>query len=122
MCWPQPRSTTASTLTLLSGTGPTTRCDSGSPGMPFDFLALLLSSPTSVTRIDPSMGLAAGGTSVAITGTNLADATAVYFGSTQGTIISNSATQIVVTSPVTNLLDGGLTSVPVDVVVTTALG
>ena len=47
----------------------------------------------------PDGGAAAGGTSVTITGTNLAGATAVEFGSTAATITSDTATQIVATSP-----------------------
>src|SRR5438309_2326138 len=50
MCWPQGLSTTASTLTLLSGTGPTTRCVSGSPSMPTEFVARLHARPTSGVR------------------------------------------------------------------------
>ena len=55
----------------------------------------------SVTGISPAAGPLAGGTSVTITGTNLAGATAVKFGATAVTtfFISNTGTQIVVNSP-----------------------
>src|SRR5262245_59137021 len=46
MSWPPPRSTTGSTPTPLSGTGPTTRCVSGSPSMPPEFVARLRARPT----------------------------------------------------------------------------
>ena len=49
----------------------------------------------SVAAISPTSGPTAGGTSVTITGTNLASATAVKFGSNTATINSNTATQIV---------------------------
>ena len=52
-----------------------------------------------MTSISPSSGPASGGTSVTITGSNLAGATAVHFGSVAGTIVSDTATQLVVTSP-----------------------
>ena len=52
-----------------------------------------------VTGVSPAVGALAGGTSVTITGTGLAGATAVDFGSVAGTIVSDTATQIVATSP-----------------------
>jgi streptogramin lyase len=52
-----------------------------------------------VTSITPASGPVAGGTSVTIAGTHLLNATAVYFGSTAATILSDSDAQIVVTSP-----------------------
>lgn len=56
-------------------------------------------APT-VTGISPSVGPAAGGTIVTITGTNLLNASAVSFGGSAGTsVVVNSATQITVTSP-----------------------
>ena len=57
-----------------------------------------VAAPT-LTTIGPATGPATGGSVVTITGTNLANATAVYFGTTLATILSNSGTQIVVTSP-----------------------
>jgi autotransporter-associated beta strand protein len=68
-----------------------------------------------VTSVGPTSGPAAGGTPVTITGTNLANATAVDFGSTAGTITSDTATQIVATSPAG-------TAGTVDVTVVTAAG
>jgi IPT/TIG domain len=49
--------------------------------------------------ISPNQGSSAGGTPVVITGTNLANASAVRFGTNPGTITANTATQIDVTSP-----------------------
>ena len=68
-----------------------------------------------VTGISPASGAAAGGTAVTITGTNLAGATAVKFGTAAATITSETANQIVATSP------AGVTGT-VDVTVTTASG
>jgi hypothetical protein len=67
-----------------------------------------------VTGISPTSGPSIGGTSVTITGNNLAGATAVKFGGTAGTITSSGPTTIVVTSP-----PGSGT---VDVTVTTTAG
>jgi uncharacterized repeat protein (TIGR03803 family) len=69
----------------------------------------------SVTSVSPNTGPLAGGTTVTITGSNLAGATAVKFGTQAAIIVSATATQIVVTSPA-----GG--SGTVDVTVTTAGG
>jgi hypothetical protein len=52
-----------------------------------------------VTAISPSSGTIDGGTTVTITGTNLAGATSVSFGGPAGRIISDSGTQITVVSP-----------------------
>jgi autotransporter-associated beta strand protein len=54
---------------------------------------------SSVNGVSPSSGPVAGGTTVTITGANLAGATAVDFGGVAGTIISDTATRIVATSP-----------------------
>jgi len=54
---------------------------------------------STVTDVSPALGLTTGGARVTITGTNLTGATAVDFGSTPATIVSDTATQIVVTSP-----------------------
>jgi len=53
----------------------------------------------SVVSVSPSSGPSAGGTTVTITGLSLDCASAVNFGGVAGTIVSNTATQIVVTSP-----------------------
>jgi serine/threonine protein kinase len=52
-----------------------------------------------VTGVSPATGPAAGGTLVAISGTNLADATMVSFGGVAGMISSDSGTQILVSAP-----------------------
>ncbi len=57
------------------------------------------SSLPNITSVSPCFGPTSGGTSVTITGTNLASATSVTFGGTSAVISSNSATSIVATSP-----------------------
>jgi eukaryotic-like serine/threonine-protein kinase len=52
-----------------------------------------------VTGVSPASGSTAGGSTVTITGTGLADATVVRFGGVAGTITADSSTQITVTSP-----------------------
>jgi len=52
-----------------------------------------------VEGLSQSTGAYAGGTTVTITGANLADASAVDFGDSAGTIVIDAPTQIVVTSP-----------------------
>ena len=52
-----------------------------------------------ITLLNPTSGPMAGGTSVTITGTHLAGASAVTFGGLPGTITADSATQITATSP-----------------------
>lgn len=49
--------------------------------------------------ISPSQGSSAGGTTVTITGTNLANATSVHFGSKTAIITANTPTSVTVTSP-----------------------
>lgn len=49
--------------------------------------------------VSPAAGPTAGGTSVTITGTNLANASAVNFGSAKATITSDTSTQIKATDP-----------------------
>jgi hypothetical protein len=72
-------------------------------------------SGPSVTRVEPNVGPASGGTSVTITGSNLSGATAVKFGSTNATSFTvNSETSITAVSP------AGTGTV--DVTVTTAAG
>lgn len=70
--------------------------------------------------ISPNQGSISGGTTVTITGVNLSNATAVYFGTTAATINSNTPTMIIVVSPpgsgvvqVTVVTAGG-TSNPLD--------
>ncbi|MFB6707577.1 IPT/TIG domain-containing protein [Streptomyces sp. NPDC056333] len=64
--------------------------------------------------ISPNQGTTGGGTTVTITGTNLAGASAVNFGSKLATITANTPTSVTVTSP------SGSGTVPVTV--TTAAG
>ena len=52
-----------------------------------------------VTGVNSKSGATTGGISVTITGSNLANATAVMFGTTPATIVSDSAGKIVATSP-----------------------
>ena len=52
-----------------------------------------------VTGISPGGGGTAGGTTVTITGTGLAGATSIRFGSADATVVADSSTQITVTSP-----------------------
>ncbi|MBO9661464.1 IPT/TIG domain-containing protein [Dokdonella sp.] len=67
---------------------------SGSKANAYTYLA----APT-VTSVVPAQGPAAGGTTVTITGTNLAGATSVTFGGAAATITGNTATQVVATAP-----------------------
>jgi eukaryotic-like serine/threonine-protein kinase len=87
-----------------------------------------------VTGVSPDSGSTAGGTTVTITGTGLADATVVRFGGVAGTITADSATRITVTSPpstsTADVIDGsgpqlaadGTGTDTVDVTVTTPAG
>jgi hypothetical protein len=79
------------TVTTAGGTSTTSAADQ------FTYVAPP-AAPT-VTGVNPSSGSTAGGTSVTISGTNLASATAVTFGTSAATITSDTATQIVATSP-----------------------
>jgi hypothetical protein len=73
-------------------------------------------APT-VTGVAPGSGPPAGGTSVAVTGTNFTGATAVHFGTAAGTsLVVNSATSISITSP------PGTSGATVNVTVTTPAG
>jgi hypothetical protein len=67
-----------------------------------------------IMPISPNQGSAGGGTTVTITGVNLAGATSVTFGGSPATITSNTPTMVSVTSPAGNG--------PVDVSVTTRGG
>lgn len=72
-------------------------------------------SAPSVAAVSPSVGASDGGTSVTLTGTNLADATAVTFGGLAATIDTNTPTALYVAAP-------AHAAGSVDVVVTTAGG
>jgi hypothetical protein len=91
------------TVTTLGGTSATSAADQFTYG------------PT-VTSISPRSGPLIGGTEVTITGANLANATAIHFGSTPATSFINFGNQIFVLSP------AGVTPGAVDVTVTTAGG
>jgi hypothetical protein len=92
------------TVTTAGGTSATSSADR------FTYVA----APT-VTGVSPTSGPTTGGTSVTISGSNLSAATLVRFGSTAGTITSNTATQVVATSPAGS-------AATVDITVTTAGG
>ncbi len=62
-------------------------------------IASTASNTVSVTGISPSTGPPSGGTSVTVTGTDLAGATAVDFGSTPGIVTADSATSLTAVSP-----------------------
>lgn len=79
------------------------------------FTYIAPAGPT-ISNLNPNTGPAAGGTAVTITGTNLAGATSVMFGANAATITSNTATQIVATSP------AGTAGAGVNVTVTTPNG
>jgi len=60
---------------------------------------LLLTGTPVLTSVTPMTGPTTGGTQVTIVGTNLSNATLVEFGNLSATIVSDTATQIVATSP-----------------------
>ena len=68
------------------------------PADQFTYQAAPPPAPT-ISSISPTSGTTAGGTSVTISGTNLASASSVDFGSSGGTITSDGAAQIVATTP-----------------------
>ncbi|WP_456791499.1 IPT/TIG domain-containing protein [Bradyrhizobium sp. USDA 4506] len=91
-------SATSLTVTSPAGTGVvdvtvTTPGGTVSPGR-FSYVA----APTA-TSLSPTSGPEAGGTVVTIAGTNLANASAVTFGTSAARITANSATSLTVTSP-----------------------
>lgn len=71
--------------------------------------------PPTITTLSVTTGLAAGGTSTVITGTNLSSASSVTIGGIAASIVSNTSTDITITTPVGT--DGAK-----NVVVTTAGG
>ncbi len=95
---------------LLVATGGTS---ARTPADQFTYLV----APT-VSGITPAAGPISGGTTVAIEGTNLLGASAVDFGTTAATIVTDTGTQITVTSPigaagtvdVTVTTDGGVSA------------
>jgi hypothetical protein len=78
------------TVTTAAGTSHPTTADH------FTYVA---APRPAVTGVSPGSGSTAGGTTVTITGTELADATSVRFGTGTGTITADSSTQITVTTP-----------------------
>ncbi len=72
-------------------------------------------APT-ISNVVPAAGPAVGGNTVTITGTNLANTTAVTFGAAPATILTASANKLTVTAPV------GTKGAAVDVTVTTSGG
>ena len=94
------------TVTNLAGTSSTSANDQ------FTYIPL----PT-VTGVSPSSGLPAGGGTVTITGTNLSNASKVYFGGNAASVITaNTAAQVTVVAP------AGSAGAVVDVTVTTPGG
>ena len=77
------------TVTTPGGTSPHTAADHYTYTAP----------RPAVTGVSPPGGGTAGGTTVTLTGTGLAGATAVRFGAAAATITAGSATQLTVTSP-----------------------
>ncbi len=69
-----------------------------------------------VTLLDPSGGVVAGGNSVVITGTNFVDVTKVMFGTKSATFVVNSSTRITAVAP------AGTAGATVDVTVVTPAG
>src|ERR1700676_4314234 len=109
--------TVTSPPSATTGAIPVTITTPGGPSLttPQDLFTYMgAPSPPTVTGISPTSGPQAGGTIVTITGTNLTGAIAVHFGTTAGTVTSNSATSLTVTSPAGTV--GG------DVTVTTSNG
>jgi hypothetical protein len=86
-----------------------------SPKIPADLFTFTLAP--NVTGLSPNQGTADGGTSVTISGVNLANATSVLFGGVPAAITSDGPTSMTATSPA-----GPDSGVVVDVTVTTPLG
>ena len=103
--------TPGTNLTVVSATKITVTAPAGTGTVDVTVVNTNGASPTSsadqftfegtptITGVSPASGLLAGGTTVTIIGTNLAGATQVNFGSKAATIVSDTSTQIVVTSP-----------------------
>lgn len=116
------------TATSPAGTGAVTvsvTTAGGTASSPSQFTYIAPPPPPTITSIDPATGPAGGGTPVTISGTNLANATAVDFGTVAAAVTSDTDGTIVATSPpglgsvsvsVTTL--GGTASSPADFVYT----
>jgi hypothetical protein len=82
-----------------------------SPNAEFTYIAKPPAPPPTISGISPAGGPQAGGTTVTVTGTGLASATSVSFGTTKGTNLKDiSGTQLQVDAP------AGTGTVPVTVV------
>ena len=89
----------AATSNPSAGTGSFTTDNNGSAQTDTVTATYKEAAPT-VTAVSPTQGPTAGGTSVTITGTNFASASAVTFGGSPATTFTvNSSTQITATSP-----------------------
>ena len=97
-------------ISVISSTQVRVKTPAGSAGVKNIYLTATSGSTTrsngftyvaapTITSFNPPSGTSAGGTTVTITGTNLANASAVRFGSTAGTVTANTATSITVKSP-----------------------
>jgi hypothetical protein len=95
-------SATSLTAETPAGSGTVTvtvSTPSGTSTSPVSFTYVTPPPAPAISGISPTSGTAAGGTPVTITGTNLANATAVDFGTAAGTVTADSATSITVTTP-----------------------
>ena len=72
---------------------------SGTAQSPTSFTYLSPPPPPVITNISPTSGTAAGGTPVTITGSFLANATAVDFGTSAATVTNDTTTSITATTP-----------------------
>ena len=90
---------TGDPLAAGSVTFKVTATDSQSDTTSQTYTLNVTSTVPTITGVAPAAGPLAGGTTVTISGTNLAGATAVDFGGTPATIVNDSANQLVVTSP-----------------------
>jgi hypothetical protein len=93
---------TSLTATTPPGSGSVTvkvTTASGTVTSPTSFTYVTPPPAPTITSVSPTSGTAAGGTPVTITGTNLANATAVDFGTTAGMVTADTATSITVTTP-----------------------
>ena len=101
------RSDTASEITLLSPPGSgtvdvtvVTSAGTSDTSSADEFSYVAVSTPPAVTGIAPGSGPTTGGTTVTITGTNLAGASAVDFGAAKVTrFLSDTASEITLSSP-----------------------
>lgn len=96
-------STTSVTVTTPAGSAGAVTVSvttpSGTANAPQQFTYVVPPPPPGITGISPATGSAAGGTAVTITGSNLANATAVDFGTAAATVTADTASSITATSP-----------------------